>query len=73
MSTATTITFLDALTGAETSKPTLFSHLARAQEARAAAHIRAFLSHKSDQGLAELGFNAEQIAHIRKLGTMPPL
>lgn len=73
MSTTTTFdmhsaTIADA---APAKKTGFFDRLIAARMRQGKSHVAHFLAMKSDADLAALGFNAEQIAAIRKTGEIP--
>lgn len=53
------------------SKPGFFDRLIASRMRHGKARVSSYLARQSDGTLADLGFNAEQIAAIRKTGEIP--
>jgi hypothetical protein len=71
MSTTTTFDLRTAEAAAEPRKPGFLNRLIESRMRQARARVAHYLTAQSDETLADLGFDAEQIAEIRATGRIP--
>ena len=71
MSTTTTFENCPFCAAEATPREGLFARLMAARMRHGRARVQSYLARQSDEKLAGLGFEPEQIAHIRSTGEIP--